>query len=164
MPPKETIAIPGSRIHGGTESTRTKSFTIGTFITSRTKFAMSSAAISPHTTSGRSLNRSGPGVMLSVSSNARSTAVVPEPGTPRVSIGTSAPPAAALLPASGAATPRGLPVPKVAAVTRDGLLRHVGEEAAERGAGPRQQAGDEADGGRAQHRERAPHDVSHREW
>ena len=41
------------------------------------------------------------------------TAVVPLPGTPSVSIGTSAPPAAALLPASGAATPRGSPLPKV---------------------------------------------------
>ncbi len=74
---------------------------------------MKSAAISPQTTSGFCWNRSGPGVMLSASSMASSTAVVPEPGTPRASIGTSAPPAAALLPASGAATPRGSPVPKV---------------------------------------------------
>ena len=113
MPPKETIIIPGRRIQGGTDRSLTKSFTIGTFMISSTKFDISRAAISPHTTSGRSSKSSGPGVMFRVSSSARSTAVVPEPGTPSVSIGTRAPPAAALFPASGAATPLGFPLPKL---------------------------------------------------
>ncbi len=103
---------PGSRIAGGTIRMRTKIFTIGTFIARRTKLAIRSVAIRPQTTSARSVKSVGPGVMLSVISSASRTAVVPEPGTPSVSIGTSAPPAAALFPASGAATPRGTPVPK----------------------------------------------------
>ncbi|MNG19154.1 hypothetical protein D3C84_1032860 [compost metagenome] len=41
------------------------------------------------------------------------TAVVPEPGTPRVSMGISEPQAEALLAASGAATPRRSPLPNV---------------------------------------------------
>ena len=51
--------------------------------------------------------------MFNVNRTANNTAVVPDPGTPNASIGTSAPPAAALLPASGAATPLGSPVPNV---------------------------------------------------
>ena len=51
--------------------------------------------------------------MFNVINKASKTAVVPEPGTPKVNIGTSAPPAAALFPASGAATPLISPVPKV---------------------------------------------------
>ena len=102
---------PGSSTHGGTDNILTKILTIGTFINSRTKFAIRSEAMSPHTTSGLSENSVGPGVILSVTSRASSTAVVPDPGTPSVSIGTSAPPAAALFPASGAATPLGTPVP-----------------------------------------------------
>ena len=43
---------------------------------------------------------------------ANSTAVVPLPGTPKVNIGTKAPDAAPLLPASGAAIPLGSPSPK----------------------------------------------------
>ena len=40
------------------------------------------------------------------------TAVVPDPGTPRLSIGTIAPAAAAVLDASGPATPSIAPLPK----------------------------------------------------
>ena len=107
------MATTGIRIRGGTISTRVNRPTIGMFMNRSMKLAMNSAAIRPQTTSGFWVNRSGPGVMLSARSTASSTAVVPEPGTPSASIGTSAPPAAALLPASGAATPLGSPVPKV---------------------------------------------------
>ena len=41
------------------------------------------------------------------------TAVVPEPGTPSVNIGTNEPQAEALFAASGEATPRRSPSPKV---------------------------------------------------
>lgn len=73
--------------------------------------AINSEAIKPQTTSGLSVNSKGPGVMFKVINNASSTAVVPDPGTPKVSIGTRAPPAAELLPASGAAIPLGSPLP-----------------------------------------------------
>ena len=62
--------------------------------------------------SGCSMNSIGPGVMLYSVSAPTMTAVVPEPGTPRVSIGTKEPQADALLAASGAATPRMSPLPK----------------------------------------------------
>ena len=103
---------PGSNIHGGTINTFTNTFTIGTFISNNTTFAISNDAIKPHTISGRSVKSVGPGVIFKVISRASRTAVVPDPGTPSVSIGTRAPPAAALLPASGAATPLDTPVPK----------------------------------------------------
>ncbi len=102
--------------HIGTARIRVKSPTSGRLSTSSTTFARNSEAIRPQTTSGCSWNSSGPGWMLSASSSASSTAVVPEPGTPSDSIGTSAPPAAALLPASGAATPRGSPWPKLSSL------------------------------------------------
>ena len=102
---------PGNRIQGGTLKTFTKKRTIGTFRISNTILAINNAAINPQTTSGRSVNSKGPGVIFNVINKASKTAVVPEPGTPNVNIGTSAPPAAALLPASGAATPRGSPLP-----------------------------------------------------
>ena len=114
MPTKLTIITPGRSSAGGTVRTFTKIFTSGTFMNSSTKFAISSDAIRPQTTSGRLAKSVGPGVMFSVIRTARRTAVVPDPGTPRVSMGTSAPPAAALFPASGAATPFATPVPKPA--------------------------------------------------
>ena len=55
----------------------------------------------------------GPGVTPSTSRAPSNTAVEPEPGTPSVSRGTNEPLAAALLAASGAATPLMLPLPKV---------------------------------------------------
>ena len=55
--------------------------------------------------------------MLNIKSAPRRIAVVPEPGMPSVSIGTIAPPAAALLAASGAASPRISPVPKVCSLS-----------------------------------------------
>ena len=113
MPTKEIIVTPGSSTAAGTCRMRLNTRTSGTFRTSNTTLAISSEAMRPHTTSGRSVKSSGPGVMFNVISSASSTAVVPDPGTPSVSIGTSAPPAAALLPASGAAIPFGSPVPKV---------------------------------------------------
>ena len=88
-----------------------KNFTRGTFRIKSITFAISNVAIKPHTTSGLSLNNNGPGVIFKVINKASNTAVVPEPGIPKVSIGINAPPAAALLPASGAAIPLGSPLP-----------------------------------------------------
>ncbi len=113
MPTKLTMVTSGISTHGGTISTFTNSFTRGTFITRSTMLARKRLAIRPQTISGCSANKSGPGVMFSVIGSASITAVVPDPGTPSVSIGIIAPPAAALLPASGAATPRGSPLPKL---------------------------------------------------
>ena len=79
-------------------------------------FPINKAAIRPHTTSGFCLNSRGPGVTSKVINIAKRTAVVPDPGTPRASIGTNAPPAAALFPASGAATPLSSPLPKVSSL------------------------------------------------
>ena len=107
------MVTPGSKIAAGTCKTRLKIFTIGTLRTNNTKFAISNEAIRPHTTSGLSVNSKGPGVIFNVINKARRTAVVPEPGTPSVSIGTNAPPAAELFPASGAAIPFGSPVPNL---------------------------------------------------
>ena len=87
--------------------------TSGRFMISRMTLAISSAAISPQTISGCSVNIAGPGVMLYSVSAPIITAVVPEPGTPSVSIGMNEPQAEALLAASGAATPRMSPLPKV---------------------------------------------------
>ncbi len=101
------------RIRGGISKTRVNKPTIGIFRANSIKFAMNNAAIKPQTTSGLFENNNGPGVMLSDINTASNTAVVPEPGTPSANIGTNAPPAAALLPASGAATPLGSPVPNV---------------------------------------------------
>ncbi len=86
--------------------------TSGMFITSRITLPMNSEAIRPQTTSGCCSNSSGPGVMLYSVSAPIITAVVPEPGTPRVSMGISEPQAEALLAASGAARPRRSPSPK----------------------------------------------------
>ncbi len=75
--------------------------------------AMNNDAIRPQTMSGCCWNSSGPGVMLYSDSAPIITAVVPEPGTPRVSIGTSAPQAEAPIAVSGAARPRMSPWPNV---------------------------------------------------
>ena len=61
------------------------------FIASNMTLAIASEAIRPHTTTGWSWNSVGPGVMLYSVSAPIITAVVPEPGTPRVSIGISEP-------------------------------------------------------------------------
>src|SRR5210317_142313 len=105
MPTNDTMVTTGNRTHAGTLRIFTKILTMGTFINSKTKLAISNDAIRPQTTSGRSVNNVGPGVIFNVINSANKTAVVPEPGTPNVSIGTKAPPAAALFPASGAAIP-----------------------------------------------------------
>jgi hypothetical protein len=55
--------------------------------------------------------KSGPGLNPHSTSAASRIAVVPLPGMPRVSSGTSAPPVSALLAPSGAATPSMAPWP-----------------------------------------------------
>ena len=97
----------------GKSNTFVNNLTKGIFKNNKIIFPKNNAAINPQTTSGLFLNNKGPGVMFIVINIASKTAVVPDPGTPKDNIGTNAPPAAALLPASGAATPRSSPLPKV---------------------------------------------------
>ena len=61
--------------------------------------------MSVHTRSGRDENSSGPGCRPYCWNAASSTAAVADDGRPNVSSGTSTPAAAALLAASGPATP-----------------------------------------------------------
>ena len=68
-------------------------------------------AISPHTSSGCESKRSGPGWRLCCWNAASMMAAVAEVGRPRVSSGTSTPADAALLAASGPATPSIAPRP-----------------------------------------------------
>ena len=103
----------GTRIQFGTLSMRENRPISGMFITSRMTLPMNSEAIRPQTTSGCCSNSIGPGVMLYSASAPIITAVVPEPGTPRVSMGISEPQAEALLAASGAARPRRSPSPNL---------------------------------------------------
>ena len=74
---------------------------------------MNKEAIKPQTMSGCSVNNCGPGVMLYKVNAPIITAVVPEPGTPKVNIGMNEPHAEALFAASGAAIPRKSPSPNV---------------------------------------------------
>ncbi|MOA13235.1 hypothetical protein D3C78_1332750 [compost metagenome] len=74
---------------------------------------MNNEAIRPQTMSGCCANSIGPGVMLYKVSAPIITAVVPDPGTPRVSMGTRAPQQEAPIAVSGAAKPRLSPLPKV---------------------------------------------------
>ena len=66
----------------------------------------------PQTKSGCSVNSSGPGRSPQMIMPPSRIAVVGDPGMPRVIIGSIDPVEAALLPASGAATPAMLPLPK----------------------------------------------------
>ena len=75
---------------------------------------MKNEAIRPHTSSGCSSKSSGPGRMPFMRNAPSSTAVVAPPGMPRVSVGTKLAFAAALLAASGAATPSIAPLPNSA--------------------------------------------------
>jgi hypothetical protein len=90
---------------------RVNTRTIGTLRMISMTLAMNSEAIRPQTMSGCCWNSSGPGVMLYRVRAPIITAVVPEPGTPRVSIGTMAPQAEAPMAVSGAARPRMSPLP-----------------------------------------------------
>src|SRR3990167_9142512 len=86
--------IAGTSTQLGTLSMRANRPTSGMFITSRITLPINSEAIRPQTTSGCCSNSSGPGVMLYRVRAPIITAVVPEPGTPRVSMGISEPQAA----------------------------------------------------------------------
>ena len=112
-PTVDTARMPGTSAQFGTFSMRVNTPTIGMFITSRITLPMNIDAIRPQTSVGCCWNSAGPGVMLYSVSAPIITAVVPEPGTPSVSIGMNEALADALLAASGAATPRMSPSPKV---------------------------------------------------
>ena len=79
-------------------------------------------ATRPQNTSGDSVISSGPGRTPHSTSAESMIAVVPPPGMPSVSSGTSAPPESALLAPSGAATPSGAPCPNFSGMLRDRLL------------------------------------------
>src|SRR3546814_3086019 len=87
-PMKLTARMPGTISQPGTDSTLEKTRTIGTFMMNNITLAMNSDAIKPQTNSGLVSNSTGPGVMLYRVSAPIITAVVPEPGTPSVSMGT----------------------------------------------------------------------------
>src|SRR3546814_14199252 len=90
-PMKLTARMPGTISQPGTDSTLEKTRTIGTFMMNNITLAMNSDAIKPQTNSGLVSNSTGPGVMLYRVSAPIITAVVPEPGTPSVSMGTNEP-------------------------------------------------------------------------
>jgi hypothetical protein len=110
-PTSEIAATPGTSSQLGIERNFTNTRISGMLSTSSITLAMKGDAIRPHTITGWSWNRVGLVVMLYSVSAPIITAVVPEPGTPRVSIGTNERLAEALLAASGAATPRMSPLP-----------------------------------------------------
>ena len=70
-------------------------------------------AIRPQTKSFCSTKSSGPGCRPQISRPPSSTAAVGEPGTPSVSIGSSAEVPAACAAVSGATTPSTMPVPNL---------------------------------------------------
>ncbi|MNJ46447.1 hypothetical protein D3C77_415760 [compost metagenome] len=107
------MAMTGTRVQFGMERIRVKMRTIGMFRINSMTLAMNSEAIRPQTMSGCCWNNSGPGVMLYRVRAPIITAVVPEPGTPRVSIGTRAPQQEAPMAVSGAARPRLSPWPNL---------------------------------------------------
>src|SRR3546814_8848150 len=100
------IAMTGTNAQFGTARIRVKTQIIGMLRITSMILATNNEAIRPQTMSGCCWNNSGPGVMLYSDSAPIITAVVPEPGTPRVSIGTNAPQAAPPTAVSGAARPR----------------------------------------------------------
>lgn len=118
----------GYQNHSGMVSIRVNRPINGIFMISSITFAISSAAMSPQTISGCSVNIAGHGVMLYSVSAPIITAVVPEPGTPSVSIGMKEPQAEALFAASGAATPRISPLPKLSLLPLS-FLGHIGNGA-----------------------------------
>src|SRR5690606_12646215 len=106
------LRMPGTISQPGTDNTLENTRTIGTFITNSSTLAMNNEAIRPHTSSGLVSNSTGPGVMLYSVSAPIITAVVPEPGTPSVSIGTNEPMADAVAAATLAPAPGSPPTPK----------------------------------------------------
>ena len=77
------------------------------------KLAISIAPKIAYTNSGVSLIRYGPGLNPCMIKAARIRAVEPLPGIPKANVGTIAPPAAALLAASGPTIPSGEPFPNL---------------------------------------------------
>src|ERR1700712_5412126 len=137
------IAITGTSAQFGTDRMRVKMRIIGMLRITSMMLATNNEAIRPQTMSGCCWNSSGPGVMLYNDSAPIITAVVPEPGTPRVSIGTSAPQAEAPMAVSGAARPRFLALAEVPAGPGDALLVQLAHGAGQRRPGTRQHAHDE---------------------
>ena len=107
------MKIIGVRIENGIANTRTKIGIIARFNKTVTKFATYIEPIRPHTKSGCSENNNGPGRSPQIIIPPSNIAVVGDPGIPNVIIGNIDPVDAALLAASGAATPEMLPLPKL---------------------------------------------------
>lgn len=83
----------------------------GKFKISKKTFPRYIEAMIPQKISGRSVIKSGPGCTPSTRNAPNMTAVVPEPGIPKLKSGTNAPLVAALLELSGAASPLMDPFP-----------------------------------------------------
>src|SRR5690606_38402514 len=107
----------------GTDNTLENTRTMGTFMMNSMTLAMNSEAIRPQTSSGLVSNSTGPGVMLYRVSAPIMTAVVPEPGTPSVSMGTKEPMADEVAAASGATSPRMSPRPNLASGSFSSQMR-----------------------------------------
>ena len=103
----------GVRMVNGIARTRTKIGISAKFSITVTKFATYIDPIRPHTKSGCSANKSGPGRNPQIIMPPSRIAVVGDPGMPRVIIGSIEPVEAALFAASGAATPAIFPFPKL---------------------------------------------------
>ena len=110
---KHNTQIIGVRIVNGIARTRTKTGISAIFKTTATKLATYIDPISPQTKSGCCVNNSGPGRSPQIIIPPNRIAVVGDPGIPSVIIGSIDPVDAALLAASGAATPATLPLPKL---------------------------------------------------
>ena len=82
----------------------------GRFNNNSTRLPTYMEIITDQNISGRSSISEGPGETLSATNAPNNIAVVPEPGMPSVKSGTKEPVQAALLDASGAASPRTLPL------------------------------------------------------
>ena len=101
----------GSIMRVGTRRIWTRGMASGRLMMIRMMLPISMEAMTPQAISGWSEKRVGPGFTPSIISAPSMTAVVPEPGMPRVSRGTMAPQEQALLDASGAARPSIAPLP-----------------------------------------------------
>ena len=97
--------------YAGMVNSRAHTLAIGRFSTSSITLPMYRLAINVHTNGPDSLNNSGPGCSPYDWNATRMTAAVADVGSPMVSSGTSTPAAAALLAASGPATPSMAPWP-----------------------------------------------------
>ena len=110
-PIEQMTRITGAMMENGTRRIEAKSGTQVSTTINPTMLPRYIDAMRPQTKSGFSAKSSGPGCRPQMSRPPSSTAAVGEPGTPSVSMGSSAEVPAACAAVSGATTPSTLPVP-----------------------------------------------------